>query len=97
MAKMTENKMERVAAKAILRTPAGETLVDFGQEITGYVEFTVEANPGTIDEEKLASFVSLGVNRLSIGLQTIHENRYKANKLIYLHMGNNPGSYLHIP
>jgi oxygen-independent coproporphyrinogen-3 oxidase len=41
------------------------------------VEFTVEANPGTIDEEKLASFVSLGVNRLSIGLQTIHENELK--------------------
>lgn len=39
-------EMERVAAKAILRTPAGETLVDFGQEITGYVEFTVEANTG---------------------------------------------------
>lgn len=39
-------EMERVAAKSIFRTPAGETVVDFGQEITGYVEFTVNAKAG---------------------------------------------------
>ena len=33
------------------------------------LEFTVEANPKTLDSEKLASFVKCGVNRLSIGLQ----------------------------
>ena len=36
-------EMERIAAKSVFRTPAGETVVDFGQEVTGYVEFTVEA------------------------------------------------------
>ena len=40
-------------------------------------EFTIEANPKTLDEEKLSCFVSLGVNRLSIGLQSIHENEMK--------------------
>ena len=40
-------------------------------------EFTVEANPKTLSEEKLKKFVSLGVNRLSIGLQSIHENELK--------------------
>ena len=40
-------------------------------------EFTLEANPGTIDEEKLSEFVSLGINRLSLGLQSIHENEMK--------------------
>ncbi len=40
-------------------------------------EFTVEANPKTVDEEKLACYVRCGVNRLSIGLQTIHENEQK--------------------
>ena len=40
-------------------------------------EFTVEANPKTLSEEKLRKFVSLGVNRLSIGLQSIHENELK--------------------
>lgn len=39
-------EMERVQAKRIFVTPAGETVVDFGQEITGYVEFTVDAKAG---------------------------------------------------
>ena len=39
-------EMERVAAKTILTTPAGETVIDFGQEVTGYVEFTVDAKAG---------------------------------------------------
>jgi oxygen-independent coproporphyrinogen-3 oxidase len=41
------------------------------------VEFTMEANPGTVDYDKLSGFVSCGVNRFSIGLQTIHENELK--------------------
>ncbi len=40
-------------------------------------EFTVEANPKTLDEEKLAVFKKCGVNRLSIGLQSIHGNELK--------------------
>ena len=39
-------EIERVAAKQILYTSAGETVIDFGQEITGYVEFTVNAKAG---------------------------------------------------
>ena len=39
-------EMERVQAKEILTTPAGDVLVDFGQEVTGYVEFTVDAHQG---------------------------------------------------
>lgn len=39
-------EMERISAKAVFQTPAGETVVDFGQEVTGYVEFTVEAAGG---------------------------------------------------
>lgn len=33
-------------------------------------EITVETNPGTVDGEKLAAYRSLGVNRLSIGIQS---------------------------
>ena len=40
-------------------------------------EFTVEANPKTLDGAKLAAFKKCGVNRLSIGLQSIHENELK--------------------
>ena len=40
-------------------------------------EFTIEANPKTLDGEKLSAFIKCGVNRLSIGLQSIHENELK--------------------
>ena len=33
-------------------------------------EITVEANPGTLSEEKLKGFKALGINRLSLGLQS---------------------------
>lgn len=41
------------------------------------VEFTVEANPGTLSKEKLCAYRRLGINRLSLGLQSIHENELK--------------------
>ncbi len=41
------------------------------------VEFTVEANPGTTNLQKLVDFVKCGVNRFSIGLQSIHDNELK--------------------
>lgn len=36
-------------------------------------EITVEANPGTLDSKKLATYRELGVNRLSIGLQSAND------------------------
>ena len=38
--------------------------------LPGDVEITLEANPGTVDQERLAGFVAAGVNRLSIGIQS---------------------------
>jgi oxygen-independent coproporphyrinogen-3 oxidase len=35
-------------------------------------EITLEANPGTVDLERLAAFRAAGVNRLSIGVQSFH-------------------------
>lgn len=46
-------------------------------EVAKDTEFTVEVNPKTLKPENLAAYVSCGVNRISIGLQTIHENEYK--------------------
>ena len=40
-------------------------------------EFTIEANPKTLTEKKLCSYKEMGVNRISIGLQSIHENELK--------------------
>lgn len=38
------------------------------------LEFTLEANPGTLSPGNLASLRSLGVNRLSLGMQSAHPN-----------------------
>ena len=37
------------------------------------VEITLEANPGTVDEDRLRSFRAYGVNRLSLGVQTFDD------------------------
>ena len=41
------------------------------------LEFTLEVNPGTITEEKAKLYAQSGVNRISIGMQSIHENELK--------------------
>jgi len=45
--------------------------------ITENCEITVETNPGTINEEKLAFYKSIGVNRLSIGIQSFNNDELK--------------------
>lgn len=37
---------------------------------TRHVEFTVEMNPGTVDADKLSVLKEMGVNRVSVGLQS---------------------------
>jgi oxygen-independent coproporphyrinogen-3 oxidase len=41
------------------------------------LEFTIEVNPGTVDEEKLRLYKTLGINRISIGIQSIEEEELK--------------------
>jgi oxygen-independent coproporphyrinogen-3 oxidase len=41
------------------------------------IEITVEANPGTIHGSKIDAIISLGVNRLSIGVQSFNDNELK--------------------
>jgi len=40
-------------------------------------EITLEANPGTLNAEKLEAYKKLGVNRLSIGIQSFDEGELK--------------------
>ena len=40
-------------------------------------EITLEINPGTVTRSKLETYKSVGINRISIGLQSIHENELK--------------------
>ena len=40
-------------------------------------EVTLEVNPGTVSREKLVGYRSLGVSRLSIGVQSFHDDELK--------------------
>ncbi|MFN3134054.1 MAG: radical SAM family heme chaperone HemW [Candidatus Kryptonium sp.] len=40
-------------------------------------EVTIEANPGTVDKEKLFSFKKVGINRLSFGVQSFSDEDLK--------------------
>ena len=41
------------------------------------LEFTIEANPCSLDEEKLSFYKKNGVNRISLGVQSLDENQLK--------------------
>ncbi|MBO7149700.1 MAG: radical SAM family heme chaperone HemW [Clostridia bacterium] len=40
-------------------------------------EITIELNPGTVDESKIKDYLSVGINRFSIGLQTGFDDQLK--------------------
>jgi len=50
---------------------AAETIVGFENDI----EITLEANPGTVEQDKFSGFFDAGVNRLSIGVQSFNEQQ----------------------
>ena len=50
-----------------------EALVGFESDI----EITLEANPGTFEQEKFSGFRAAGVNRLSIGIQSFNDQQLK--------------------
>lgn len=49
---------------------AAEQIIGFEQDI----EITLEANPGTFEQQKFVGFFSAGVNRLSIGIQSFNNS-----------------------
>lgn len=62
---------------------SSEQLLKLGKKITELnlnknIEFSVEANPGTLSEDKLKALKSIGVNRLSMGLQAVQDYHLKA-------------------
>ena len=56
-------------------------------------EITLEANPGTIDPEYLQSALSIGINRLSIGIQSLDE--IELNLLGRIHSSGEARDALH--
>ena len=60
-----------------------EILEKIRQKISGNqtkwedIEITIELNPGTVDEEKIKKYKEIGINRLSIGLQSTNNKLLK--------------------
>jgi len=46
--------------------------------MAGDVEVTLEANPGTVEQARFAGFRSAGVNRLSVGVQSLQDDHLRA-------------------
>ena len=53
-------------------------------EISTEVEFTLEANPDDLDADKISDFVSIGINRLSLGIQSFFDE-----DLVYMNRAHN--------
>ncbi len=47
-------------------------------------EITIELNPGTVDENKIKDYLSVGINRFSIGLQTGYDDQLKRLNRIHI-------------
>ncbi|MBU0836807.1 MAG: radical SAM family heme chaperone HemW [Gammaproteobacteria bacterium] len=63
------------SAKALAAIVDGlERLVGFSEDI----EITLEANPGTFEQAKFRDYRQLGINRLSIGVQSFQADKLKA-------------------
>lgn len=45
--------------------------------INSDAEITLETNPGTVNKEKLIKFNKSGINRISVGIQSFHEDELK--------------------
>lgn len=58
--------------EAVLR--AADRLIGLSDE----VEITLEANPGTVEQRRFLDFRQAGVNRLSIGIQSLHDRQLRA-------------------
>ncbi|MFA5146239.1 MAG: radical SAM family heme chaperone HemW [Candidatus Omnitrophota bacterium] len=64
---------------ALDRDPLERLLRALGRKRAGsHSEFTVEANPESINDEKLRILSDCGVNRLSIGVQSFRDRKLKA-------------------
>jgi len=62
--------------------------------ISSDAEITLETNPGTVDRQKLEGFRATGVNRLSFGVQSFHDDELKF--LTRIHTSSEATSAVHM-
>lgn len=71
-------EQERVAAAEIFTTPKGEIVIDFGQEVTGYIEIAVDAKAGETVELSHAEVMDQEGN--------FYTENYRSAKAKYLYI-----------
>ncbi len=61
------------------------TIIEHANKLFGFddIEITLEANPGTFEQEKFNGFKHAGINRLSIGIQSFNETHLKTLERIH--------------
>jgi len=59
--------------------------IKFNFNVSESAEITMETNPGTVDKEKLKKFKEVGINRISVGIQSFQED--ELNFLTRVHDG----------
>ena len=65
---------------SMLSEKAISQIIKDAERIVGFesdIEITLEANPGTFEQEKFSGFRAAGVNRLSIGIQSFNDTQLK--------------------
>ena len=65
---------------SMLSEKAISQIIKDAERIVGFesdIEITLEANPGTFEQEKFSGFRAAGVNRLSIGIQSFNDKQLK--------------------
>src|SRR5690606_4042681 len=63
-------KINTLPAKELIRTPKGEIVIDFGQNMVGWVEFDIEGKPGQTVEIKHAEVLDSDGNFYTENLRT---------------------------
>lgn len=65
---------------SILSPPVIKEIISISNKIFNLedgIEITIEANPDTLDEEKLEDLMRIGINRISIGVQSLSDKYLK--------------------
>jgi oxygen-independent coproporphyrinogen-3 oxidase len=74
---------------SLFSATAIEKILNYVEEKIGFesaIEITLEANPGTFEQDKFSDFYTAGVNRLSIGVQSF--NNDSLERLGRIHNGS---------
>lgn len=99
-------EMERIPAQRIFTTPRGDTVIDFGQNLTGWVQFKVKGKPGdcvilnyfeVLDAEGNAYFANLRGAKstdtyyLKGGEEEVFHPRFSYHGFQYVKLAKYPG------